>query len=144
MIALLLLLLTLAPVCPVDDVYISSEYGMRKHPISKQKKKHQGIDFAAIAGTPVRSIWPGRVVKSRGMRGGFGRLVIVETRRIRVLYAHLSSRSVVQGDVVSAGDVVGLVGESGVATGAHLHLGLFWRGRPRDPGGLLALCLRAG
>lgn len=135
-----LLILRLAPVCPVDDAFMTSEFGMRNHPILRRRKMHKGIDFAAVKGTPVRSIWNGVVVKSRSTLAGYGRIVVVETEGTRVLYAHLSERKVARGDRVSAGDVVGLVGSSGASTGPHLHLGMYRGRRAVNPSLLLAGC----
>ena len=131
------------PTCPVEG-RISSEYGMRTHPISKRKKKHYGIDFAASRGTDVRSVWPGVVVRSTWRRGGFGQFIVVESGAVRVLYAHLSSRAVRYGDVVAAGGLLGAVGSSGSSTGPHLHLQLRLRSRWRDPGPALKLCRPTG
>ena len=141
MIAMALLLIRLAPLCPVEDAWVTSKFGMREHPIEHRKKLHRGIDFAAPKGESVRAIWNGVVVKSRSSRGGYGRIVVVQTGQLRVLYAHLSRRSVRQGDVVAAGDEVGLVGSSGASTGPHLHLGLFSKGgRVRNPNFVIGFC----
>lgn len=128
MIAFALLLLRLVPACPVEGARVSSEFGMRDHPILNQRKLHRGIDLAAPKGAEVRAIWNGIVVKSKSSHGGYGRIVVIESGKRRVLYAHLSKRLVREGDAVVAGDVVGLVGSSGAATGPHLHLGIFGDG----------------
>lgn len=101
---------------------------------------HRGIDFSAKVGTPVRAIWEGRVVKSRSTGGGYGRIIVIESGEMRVLYAHLSRLIVRKGDAVNPGDVIGLSGSSGASTGPHLHFGLFSSGRARDPGPILSAC----
>lgn len=135
----LLLTASLIPACPIGDMSVTSEYGMRTHPLSGRRKLHAGIDYAAPKGTDVRSIFSGTVVRSKN-RGGFGRFVVIRSGRVNVLYAHLSRRDVRVGDRIEAGQQVGLVGSSGASTGPHLHLGMYKGGRAKNPSALMWNC----
>lgn len=100
---------------------ISSPFGMRVHPISGQYSFHRGIDIPAPQGTPVVAAQGGVVVLSR-YQGSYGNYVVLShPDGMRTLYAHLSSRSVEAGAVVSQGETVGLMGSTGNSTGPHLH-----------------------
>lgn len=100
--------------------YISSEYGWRVHPISKQRKFHNGIDIAGNNGLEVMAANSG-VVAYAGWRGGYGNTVMISHGSVTTLYAHLSSISVSAGQVVKRGQVIGRVGSTGNSTGPHLH-----------------------
>jgi hypothetical protein len=93
---------------------------------------HGGIDFGLAAGTPVRSTWEGTVVYA-GWGGGYGNLVIVQNGDWRMYYAHLSQFSVRAGQLVQIGAIIGLSGNTGKSSGAHLHYEVRCRGVPVDP-----------
>ena len=100
---------------------ISSSFGMRVHPVTGVRKLHDGTDFAAPCGTPVRAAGAG-VVSSTPTDAGYGNRVLVEhAGGLTSGYAHLSTRAVAPGDEVEAGQVVGRVGSTGLSTGCHLH-----------------------
>ncbi len=104
---------------------VSSQYGKRKHPVTKKKKFHKGIDIAVAEGTPIYAPAAGVVVYS-GASDGFGENLKIELSDGRKLrFAQMLDRSVEAGDKVSAGDQIGRVGQSGAATGPHLHLELW-------------------
>jgi murein DD-endopeptidase MepM/ murein hydrolase activator NlpD len=109
---------------PVEFSRISSRFNPgRMHPILNRIRAHKGIDYAAPTGTPVRAAGDGRVV-TRGLQGGYGRVVVLEHGNgISTLYGHLSrfATNVNVGKRVTQGDVIGYVGMSGLATGPHLH-----------------------
>jgi murein DD-endopeptidase MepM/ murein hydrolase activator NlpD len=110
-------------IIPVDmtDGRVSSEFGMRVHPVHKVRRMHCGIDLAVDTGTPVVATADG-VVEFASRRGGYGNLVIVDhLTGFKTRYAHLSKFEVEVGDYVRRGDIVGLVGMTGTATGPHLH-----------------------
>ncbi|HZF14444.1 MAG TPA: peptidoglycan DD-metalloendopeptidase family protein [Steroidobacteraceae bacterium] len=109
---------------PVEFSRISSRFNPgRMHPILNRIRAHKGVDYAAPTGTPVRAAGDGRVV-TRGMKGGYGRVVVLEHGNgISTLYGHLSrfAANVNVGRRVTQGEVIGYVGMSGLATGPHLH-----------------------
>jgi murein DD-endopeptidase MepM/ murein hydrolase activator NlpD len=94
---------------------------------------HTGVDLAAPAGTPVRAA-SGGIASVAFDPGGAGLYVVVEvSSHVRVLYCHLSVASVVGIQRVEPGEVIGEVGSTGLATGAHLHLEVQVDGRAVDP-----------
>ena len=121
---------------PLDFAYISSHFNPnRLHPILHKIKAHNGVDYAARRNTPVKASGDG-VISFVGVKGGYGRTIeIKHGGNIKTLYAHLekyNSRSNV-GNKVKQGEVIGYVGDSGRATGPHLHFE-FWQGKTRtDP-----------
>jgi murein DD-endopeptidase MepM/ murein hydrolase activator NlpD len=99
---------------------------------------HTGIDIPAPTGTPIRVVAPGKVVYS-GWRSGYGLMVEVDHGNgISTVYAHCSKLFLRLGQVVSAGQLVGGVGRTGVTTGSHLHFEVRRRGSPVDPMRFLA------
>jgi len=119
---------------PVRLVRISSRFGMRMHPVLKQRRMHNGVDFAAPRGTPIRAVADG-VVTFSGWSGGAGKLVKIKHDDFESGYAHLAtiSRDIRPGSEVKAGDYLGGVGASGLATGNHLHFTIRMGGRFVDP-----------
>jgi murein DD-endopeptidase MepM/ murein hydrolase activator NlpD len=109
---------------PLSFTRISSSYNLaRRHPIFRTVRPHLAIDYAAPAGTPVVAIGAGKVSFS-GWRPGYGNLVeIRHTAGYSSRYGHFSriARGVRRGTEVRAGDVIGFVGQTGHATGPHLH-----------------------
>lgn len=84
---------------------------------------YNGVDLAAPAGTPVLAAAGGTVIvaKASGWNGGYGNYVVIKHKNTQTLYAHLSSVGVGVGDVVSVGESVGIIGNTGKSTGTHLH-----------------------
>jgi murein DD-endopeptidase MepM/ murein hydrolase activator NlpD len=120
---------------PLEFRRVSSRFGGRYHPIRKTWRKHQGTDYAAEAGTPVRATADGSVVRA-GYWGGLG--LMVELRHangIRTRYGHLSrlGAGVRVGARVTQRQTVGLVGSTGLSTGPHLHYEFLVNGRPTNP-----------
>lgn len=106
---------------------ISSLFGDRVHPITGQVRFHQGTDLAAPEGTPVVAAFSG-TVEVAGWFGGYGLMVSIthgDTHETR--YAHLSEVLVKSGQKVKQGTVIGLVGSTGMSTGAHLHFEIWQR-----------------
>lgn len=100
---------------------ISSNFGLRIHPIFKTKNFHSGIDIAAPAGTSVKAAAAGEVLFVGWLRG-YGQVVILDHgRNHSTVYSHLSSALVREGQVLRAGSALGRVGRTGTATGYHLH-----------------------
>lgn len=125
---------------PLEHLRVSSGFGLRRlHPILRRVLPHNGIDYAAASGTPVRATADG-VVSGAGVRGGYGNLVEIQhPNGYTTRYAHLSrvAAGVRPGMPVRQGDLVGHVGMTGLATGPHLHYEVRRGGRPVDPNGMV-------
>lgn len=118
---------------PLQFSRVSSGFSMRMHPILHQWKAHLGIDYAAVIGTPVRTVGQG-VVEFAGVQNGFGNVVIVRHNTTEeTVYAHLSRIDVHAGESVQQGELVGAVGQTGWATGPHLHFEFRVNGVHQDP-----------
>lgn len=118
---------------PVAFSRISSGFAMRLHPILNQWKAHLGVDYAAPIGTPVRDVADG-TVEFAGQQNGFGNVVIVRHNASEeTVYAHLSRIGVRTGQHIAQGDTLGAVGQTGWATGPHLHYEFRVDNVPRDP-----------
>ncbi len=110
-------------VSPVEG-HKSSGFGYRVHPIDDQVKFHYGTDFAADSGDAVRAFAKGYVSAS-GCGEGYGNyLIVTHEGGFSTLYAHLSEIEVSEGEAVECGQTIGLVGQTGKATGPHLHFEL--------------------
>jgi lipoprotein NlpD len=106
-------------------------YKITKH--FDKEARHQGIDLAAPAGTPIYAVFSGRVVYA-GVQKGYGNLVILEhSDRIMTVYAHNENNLVVTGEQVKAGDQIATMGSTGRSTGNHLHFEIRKAGKPLDP-----------
>ena len=121
---------------PLDFAYISSHFNPnRMHPILHRIKAHNGVDYAAKRNTPVKASGDG-VVSFLGRQSGYGRTIeIKHGGNIKTLYAHLErfNNKLKVGSKVKQGEVIAFVGDSGQATGPHLHFE-FWQGQVRtDP-----------
>jgi murein DD-endopeptidase MepM/ murein hydrolase activator NlpD len=100
---------------------VASGFGVREDPINGEGAFHTGIDIDAPFGTPVRAAGDG-TVSSAGMAAGYGREVVLDhSHGVETIYAHLSAFAVMAGQHVTQGEVIGYVGQSGRATGPHLH-----------------------
>ncbi|RMH71264.1 MAG: M23 family metallopeptidase [Actinomyces sp.] len=117
---------------PLDGPVVS-EFGMRVHPIFKTTRMHKGIDIDGDTGDPIEAASGGTVLWA-GPRTGFGNTVIISHGGgFTTLYAHMSSIATTAGAEVSAGDVIGAVGQTGWATGPHLHFEVRVEGVAVDP-----------
>ena len=106
---------------PMQYYYVSSPYGFRIHPKSKLRQMHHGIDMAGTWQEEVRAPADGYVSFS-GRNGSFGKSVkIVHKHGVTTLYGHLHKLKVKKGDFVTEGDIIGKMGSTGRAVGAHLH-----------------------
>lgn len=118
---------------PLPSTRISSYFGMRFHPILRSYRLHTGIDLPAATGTRVFAAEWG-IVRHAGALGGYGLTVMVDHGgALWTLYAHLSRINVTVGETVSRGQVIGLVGSTGLSTGPHLHFEVRDAGTPIDP-----------
>ena len=117
----------------VDLGRISSTYGLRADPITGHLTTHSGLDIAMAEGTPVEPIAPGRVIFS-GRKSGYGEIVIIDHGDgLESRYAHLQDRGVEVGDYLDGDHPLGRSGQSGRATGPHLHLEVRQDGQAVDP-----------
>ncbi len=120
---------------PLDGARISSNYGMRKHPISGFNKMHKGVDFAAPSGTPIYAGGNG-VIEYIGRNGGYGKYIrIRHNNGYKTAYAHLSNykSGIARGVRVNQGEVIGYVGSTGNSTGPHLHYEILYQNKHINP-----------
>lgn len=109
---------------PLDFAYVSSHFNPnRRHPILNKIRAHNGVDYAAKRGTPIRATGEG-VIESIGWKGGYGRTIVIRHGgEITTLYAHMEKYHslITKGSKVQQGQTIGYVGDSGLATAPHLH-----------------------
>lgn len=121
---------------PIRFARVSSRFNPRRwHPVLKKWRSHKGVDYAAPTGTPVKATGDGRIV-FRGTKGGYGKAVIIEHgNKYTTLYGHLSgfSSRATSGNRVKQGQVIGYVGQTGLASGPHLHYEFRVNGQHQDP-----------
>lgn len=121
---------------PLDFIRISSSYSTRrKHPVLNRIRAHKGVDYAARTGTPIKAAGDGEVI-FLGRKGGYGQVIILKHgERYETLYAHLAGfkSGLTIGNTVSQGEIIGYVGQTGLATGPHLHYEFRIDGEHRNP-----------
>ena len=118
---------------PLKYTRVSSGFGIRVHPISRDKRAHKGIDYAAPTGTPVRTVGDGTIAFA-GVQRGYGNVIEVAHRNNKTtVFAHLSRIDVKKGQKVEQGAVIGAVGSTGFSTGPHLHFEFRVDGEHQDP-----------
>jgi len=113
---------------------ITSNYGYR------HRRMHRGVDLGYPEGTPVSAAWDGivRISKGTSNTGGYGNLVVIRhDNGLETYYAHLSRRLVNPGQMVKAGDIIGLGGNTGRSYGAHLHFEVRYLGMDINPNRLI-------
>ena len=125
---------------PVSGV-VTSPYGMRRHPITGVYKLHDGTDFRAGCGTPIRAAAAGTIIEQY-YNGGYGNRVILNNgikrgKSVVTTYNHLSRFAKGRGAHVSRGEVIGYVGSTGYSTGCHLHFMVIANGSTTNPMGWL-------
>ena len=112
---------------------ITSNFGLRMHPILGYSRMHRGVDFRAGHGTPILAVADGRVSRA-GWAGGYGRQVrLTHASGLLTSYSHMSRISVAPGSRVRQGQVIGYVGSTGLSTGPHLHFETYRNGRAVNP-----------
>ena len=121
---------------PLDIVRVTSSFNPRRfHPVLRRTRPHLGVDYGAARGTPVRATGAGRVTRA-GWWGGYGNAVeIRHANNIRTRYAHLTNVAggVAAGTQVEQGQVIGYVGDTGLATAPHLHYEFLRNGAQVNP-----------
>ena len=117
---------------PVPGPVISN-YGLRMHPILGYTRMHRGLDFRASYGTPILAAADGRVTRA-SWAGGYGRQVrLSHNGNLATSYSHMSRIAVQPGASVRRGQVIGYVGQTGLATGPHLHYEMYHNGATINP-----------
>ena len=120
---------------PIDGARLSSNFGMRKHPILGYSKMHKGVDFAAPKGTPIYAGGNG-VIEYAGYNGGYGKYIrIRHNNAYKTVYGHLSGfkKGISKGKRVNQGDIIGYVGSTGNSTGSHLHYEILFQNKQINP-----------
>lgn len=118
---------------PMDYFHVTSKYGKRRDPFNRRWAMHYGLDMGGVYKSSVYSTAPG-VVTYVGWKGNYGRLVEIDHGAgMKTRYGHLAKTLVKKGEKVKFRDKIGLLGNSGRSTGAHLHYEVLFKGRPRDP-----------
>ncbi len=120
---------------PVEFTRISSPFNPnRLHPVFKTKRPHRGVDYAAPTGTPIKAAGDG-VIEFSGWQNGYGNVVYIKhPHDIVTVYAHQSRLAdFKKGQKVKQGDTIGYVGQTGWATGPHLHFEFQVKGVHRNP-----------
>ncbi len=118
---------------------ILSPFGLRRFFNEKPRSPHSGLDLRARKGTPIKAPNNGRISLVRDCYLSGNTVVINHGGGLYTLYAHLSKVMVKQGQMVNKGDIIGLAGATGRATGPHLHWGVSLFGTRVDPAGLMAI-----
>jgi murein DD-endopeptidase MepM/ murein hydrolase activator NlpD len=121
---------------PVNFARISSRFSTgRYHPVLHKVRAHKGVDYAAKSGTPIKAAGDGKVI-FKGKKGGYGKVMIVQHgSKYTTLYAHLKTynRNLRVGSRVKQGQTIAYVGQTGLATGPHLHYEFRVNGVHRNP-----------
>lgn len=118
---------------PLASSKISSRYGNRVDPFKKTTAFHNGMDFKAPSGKPIKSAGAGKIIKA-GRNGGYGLMVEIDHGNgITTRYAHMRRISVRIGQRIARGKVIGQVGSTGRSTGPHLHFEVRRNGQSTNP-----------
>lgn len=122
------------PVSNKDLRRMASGFGMRMHPIYKRMKMHTGMDFSAERGTEIYATGAGKVVKVEASRRGYGNNILIDHGYgYQTLYAHMSGFKVKQGQLVTRGQIIGFVGNTGTSVSPHLHYEVLKDGNKVNP-----------
>lgn len=125
------------PIHPDDfnkDLTLMSGYGKRYHPILGFKRLHTGLDFSAPIGTRVIATADGFIERIISSKTGYGNHIIINHGyNYKTLYGHLSKILIKEGQIIRRGDIIGLVGNSGLSLGSHLHYEVHYNGKKIDP-----------
>ena len=121
-------------ITPVSNYRLTSAFGMRKHPVLKVTRMHNGIDMACAAGTPIYATRAGTVTRTAYQASGAGNYVSINhLDGFSSIYMHMTHYVVSQGQSVSQGQLIGYVGNTGISTGDHLHFGISYAGTYVNP-----------
>ncbi len=125
---------SIQPVSLNELIRFGSSFGMRLHPILKKYRPHNGIDLTAPRGTKIYATADGEVIQAQYTTGGYGKKVLIDHGYgYKTLYGHCSKILVERGQKVKRGEVIGLVGNTGLSVRAHLHYEVWINNRPVNP-----------
>lgn len=122
-------------ITPIDGARLSSNYGMRRHPILGYTRMHRGLDFAAPSGTPVMAAGDG-IIELAGKKGGYGNYIrIRHANGYLTAYGHMKKfvSGTRKGSRVKQGNIIGYVGSTGISTGPHLHYEVLYNKKNVNP-----------
>ena len=117
---------------PTSNTRITDIFGYRP----RRRRVHNGLDIKVLVGDTIRAAFDGkvRIVKNQGRRRGYGQYIVIRhDNGLETVYGHLSKQLVSEEQLVKAGDVIGLGGNTGRSTGSHLHFETRFLGIPIDP-----------
>ena len=121
-------------ITPVSGYRLTSAFGMRKHPVLKVTRMHNGVDMACAAGTPIYATRAGTVTTASYQANGAGNYVSINRLDgFSSIYMHMTHYVVSKGQKVSQGQLIGYVGNTGISTGDHLHFGVSYAGTYVNP-----------
>ena len=124
---------TIAFSAPVVGYETNSRFGLRRLSFERRARMHEGLDYAAPAGTPILAAAEGRVIRT-GTSSSYGRFVEIQhANGVTSFYAHMSRIAVSEGDLMAAGETIGAVGSTGRSTGPHLHFEIRRDGQQINP-----------
>lgn len=119
----------------IQRARINSAFGYRLHPVSGKWAGHQGLDYPAPKGTPIRATAQGKI-SFIGIQNGYGKVIFIEHGNdYSTVYAHQSrfKKGLRKGANIEKGQIIGYVGSTGTASGPHLHYELRVNNQPVDP-----------
>lgn len=124
---------------PVVGYVVTSRYGWRTDPFTKKRDFHTGIDLAVMQGTLIFPVLPG-IVQKTDYNDSYGNyVVVIHKNGLSTKYCHMQYVFVRQGQMVTTGDVIGTVGQTGAATGPHLHFELLYNDKKYNPDAALGV-----
>ena len=127
------------PVSPPTKGRVTSNFGYRRHPISRNYSLHQGIDIASTRNTSIYSTAEGKVVFS-GRKVGYGKTIIVDHGNgYKTLYAHVAKLLVCKGETVKQGAQIAKMGSTGKSTSTHLHYEISYKGKQINPINMMSM-----
>lgn len=125
---------SIQPVSLNEMIRFGSAFGMRMHPILKKYRPHNGIDLTAPRGTKIYATADGVVLQAQYTTGGYGKKILIDHGfGYKTLYGHCHTILVKRGQKVKRGEVIGLVGNTGLSTRSHLHYEVWVNNKPVNP-----------
>ncbi len=116
---------------PLDTITITSKYGKRTPPCKGASSDHKGIDLDGNKSI-IHAVMPGKI-KKVGSNKALGNYIVIEHGDFITIYGHLSTILVLARQFVSAGQIIGITGSTGISTGDHLHFGMKYKNEYMDP-----------